>query len=196
MQKNNDRASKTNYEGLFTELRTSLVRFASKYFKRTEDAEDIVQEAFLKVMEADKKTDISSPKSYLYRTTKNLALNEISKKANKLTDTVGDYLPESISIVGPSLEDELESKKKLEFFCQALDHLPEKCRTAFVLRRVYGYPHKRIAEEMGISTRTVEIHITRAIVRCTDFMDEMESETTDHPNETRTVSSKGGRTRG
>ena len=49
--------------------------------------------------------------------------------------------------------------------------LPDVCRRVFVLRRVYGFSQREIAEYLGISIKTVEAHLAKGMVRCTDFME-------------------------
>lgn len=165
----------TEYGGIYKEIRTSLLRYASRYFKRSHEVEDVVQEAFLKVIEAQGKREINLPEHYLFRTTRNLALKEIAKKANKLTDNLGDFPSETDLVVGTSLEDDYEAKERLDLACQAIRELPLKCRQVFIYRRVYGYSHKEIADEMGISVKTIEAHLTRAILHCAEFMEAVDN---------------------
>ena len=165
---------------IYADVRGSLLRFAASYFKKTpHDVEDVVQEAFVKVIEAQRKREIRSPKAYLYETTKNLALNVLDKSACRLTDTLGDLLSESVISETPCPEDQFESRRRFELFCRAVRKLPTKRRRAFVLRRVYGLSQKEIAERMNISIKTVEAHLAKAIVQCTEYMDAMEAEPTD-----------------
>lgn len=163
------------YESIYSEIRSSLMRFAGRYFKRPHEVEDVVQEAFVKVLEAAQSRTIETPKSYIYQTAKNLALKEISKNSHKLTDLVGDFSDEEVSLSGPSLEQEYESREQLALVLEAVRELPPKCQRAFVLKRIYGYSQKEIADEMGISVKTVEIHLTRAILHCTEFMKKVNS---------------------
>ncbi|MDC0003471.1 sigma-70 family RNA polymerase sigma factor [Porticoccaceae bacterium] len=160
---------------VYTELRTSLSRFAYRYFKTPQEIEDVVQEAFVKVIEARQHRDIQHPKSYMYQTVKNLALNRISKKDYQLTDTIGDGVGESplesVLPLTPTLEEQFESRERFELFCRAVRQLPVKCQRVYILRKVYGYSQIEIAEQMSISIKTVEAHLTKAIVRCTDYMD-------------------------
>ena len=66
---------------IYLEIRASLTRYVSRYFKRSQEAEDVVQEAFVKVIQAQRERDIQSPKSYLFRTARNLSLAQISKSS-------------------------------------------------------------------------------------------------------------------
>lgn len=158
-------------ERIYLDLRSSLMRFAYRYFKGSHDIEDVVQEAFVKVCEAQQRRDIQQPKAYMYQTVKNLALKKLDKSDYKLTDTVGDLLPESVLLTTPTMEEQFESRQKFELFCRAVRQLPLKCQRVYILRRVYGFSQKEIADRMGISLKTVEAHLTKAIVRCTDYME-------------------------
>lgn len=161
----------SNMDSLYRRLRRPLMRYASRYFKKPQDIEDVIQEAFVRVIEAKTVRKIRVTDSYLYRTTRNLALNTLDKCEYKLTGTVGDMLSQSVLLESPSLEDQFESRQRFELFCGAVRQLPPKCQRVFILRRVYGLSQKDIAERMGISVKTVEVHLTKAIVRCTDYMD-------------------------
>jgi len=165
---------------VYSDIRNSLLRFASRYFRRPQEVEDVVQEAFVKVIEANRKREIKTLRGYLFRTTRNIALKQIEKKSHKLTDTIGDALPDSILLQSPSLEDEFESRQRFELFCRAVRELPVKGRRVFVLRRVYGYSQQEIADEMGITKKTVEAHLSKAISRCNDYMEAEETQGAAH----------------
>ena len=165
---------KFDFNGAYSRLRRSLARYASRYFRRHQDIEDVVQEAFLKVLEAEQQRNIQVTDAYIYRTVHNLALKTIDKRDYKFTDTVGDDVPQSVLLETPSLEDQYESQERFGQFCRAVRQLPVKCQRVFILRRIYGLSPDEIAERMGISVKTVEAHLTKAIVRCTDYMKEQE----------------------
>lgn len=165
---------------LYREMRASLMRFAYRYLNTPQEVEDIVQEAFLRVIEAKKARTIEYPKSYMFQAIKNLSLNKISKTDYRLTDSLEDQVGggrhESVLQVTSSMEDQFESRQRFELFCRAVRELPIKCQRVYIMRRVYGYTQKEIAEQLGISVKTVEAHLTKAIVRCTDFMQREENQ--------------------
>ena len=164
-------ASSADIEVLYFEVRASLMRYASRFFKRSQEAEDVVQEAFVKVIQAQRDREIRAPKSYLFRTARNIALAHIGKTTYKLTDEVGDILSESELLASKTLEEEFEARENFEIFCHAVRTLPTKCRRAFVLCRVYGFSQKEVAARMGIGLSTVEGHLSRATRRCVEFME-------------------------
>ena len=163
---NNDKTLGNTYE----RLRLSLMRYASRYFRKSHEIEDVVQEAFVKVLEAQGDRTIHSIDAYLFRTARNVALNTLTKSDYKLTETVGDLITETDLPLSPTLEDQYESREKFELFCESLIDLPERCQQAFVLRRVYGFSQAEIAERMQISVNTVEMHLAKGVVRCERYM--------------------------
>ncbi len=165
-------AEEGGMDSLFVEIRTSLMRFVSRYFKNQQAAvEDVVQEAYVQALEAQQRTDIRNPKAYLFRTSRNLALKELQKSMNRLTDSVEDSVLETVLHHEAGLDEEYEARQNFELFCRAVRCLPQKCRRVYVLRKVYGFSQKEIARRLGISEKTVEAHIAKAVVRCTEFID-------------------------
>ena len=155
----------------YLELHSALKRFASRYLRKPQDIEDVVQEACVKALEAQNKRQIDRPKSYLYRTTRNLALKQLAKSAYRLNDDVGDFDDLGVIENSQTLENQFEARQQFELFCSAVRQLPLKCRRVFILRRVYGFKPREIAERLGISIKTVEAHLAKGIVRCTEYMD-------------------------
>ncbi len=109
---------------VYKDLRASLMRFASRYFRRPQEIEDVVQEAFVKVIEAQHRRDIREPRAYLFKTTRNLALSELDRCDNRLTDTIGELLPELELLQTPTMEQQFESRQRFDTFCRAVRRLP------------------------------------------------------------------------
>ncbi len=156
--------------GAYLNSRMQLMKFASRFFRRPEDIEDVVQEAFVKSLEAERHdTTIRAARSYLFRVIRNLALNDLTRGDDRLTEALDEYDPAFTD--GVDIERQVEASERFELFCRAVARLPDVCRRAFVLRRVYGFSQREIAEHLGISIKTVEAHLAKGIVRCTDFME-------------------------
>ena len=165
-----------DFGALYTEVRDSLARIASRYFRNTpHDVEDIVQDAFVKVMEAQRVRDIRSPEAYIHTATRNLAISAVKKSAYRLSDALGDLADETVISEDPLPDAVFESRERFELFCRAVRQLPPRRRRAFILARVYGLSYKEIAARMNIGLRTAEAHVARGIVECTDYMDAIEA---------------------
>lgn len=167
----NGTANDLEMEDIYQKSRAGLVRYISRYFRRSQEAEDVVQEAFVKVIEARRERDIKAPKAYLYQTARNLAYSQTKNKSYSLTDAMGDLLPETDLLLTKSMEEEFEVSENFEMFCRAVRSLPVKCRRAYVLCRVYGFTQKEVAAHMGVSLKGVEGHLARATRRCMDFIE-------------------------
>ncbi len=154
----------------FAQHQASLRRFIARFFSRPQDVDDIAQETYLRAFDAEKcGEELRAPKAFLFRIAKNIALNELTRKSRLLTDYIEDS--GSPDVIGEgSAEDRAMLEEKLSLFCSAAAMLPMQCRRAFLMRKVYGFSHKEIAEQMGISVSTVEKHIASGLLRCSTFL--------------------------
>lgn len=159
---------------VFVENERALRRYLARFLNRPQDIEDVAQEAFLKTFAADAKQDIQAPKSFLFTVAKHTALNETARKSTTTTDYIEDS--ETSSVLEDkgqvSAESELDSKRKLLVFSQAVANLPPNCRRAFLLRKLEGLKVKEIAREMDISVSGVEKHIATGLVKCSQYFKE------------------------
>jgi len=161
---------------VYLSLRGSLTRAVMRIVPPKE-VEDIVQETYVRVCEVKNKDAITSPRSYLFKTARNLALNHMQRAETRLSISV-----ENIAEIEGSLTqrptdatyEEIATNEEFSRFCDAVRHLPRQCRRAFVLKKVYGHSQREIARKMGISENTVEKHIALGIKRCTYFMAQFE----------------------
>lgn len=151
---------------IFTALESRLRQFLMRYFVRNQDIEDAVQETFLRVYESSQKQEIRSPRAFIFKVAENLALSEITRKANQITYYMGDM--EDLEVIDdkPSAIEHLVNQEKLLNISKAIESLPPQCQKVVVMRKVFGFTHSEIASRMGISTKTVENHLTRGLQRC------------------------------
>jgi RNA polymerase sigma factor (sigma-70 family) len=157
----------------FIEHHSSLKRFIAKFFSRPQDIEDIAQEAYLRAFDAEKAGEnLRSPKAFLFRIAKNVALNELARKSRLLTDYIEDSIAPDVLAEDGSAEDSVIAQEKLSLFCNAVATLPLQCRRAFLMRKVYGFSHREISEQLGISVSTVEKHVASGLLRCSTYLRE------------------------
>jgi len=137
------------------------------------EVEDIVQEAYVRLCRVNNETKIRNPRSYLVKTVRNLAL-DYAKRASTRFNVPLQEDEEPPYPEGPSLRDEtylqVASDEEFGQFCEAVRHLPVQCRRVFVLKRVYGYSQREVAEELGVTESAVEKQVALAIKRCSAFM--------------------------
>lgn len=148
-----------------------LKRFLSRLLSNPHDVDDIVQETFIRAHLAERNSIIEQPKSYLFKIARNAALNQLRQEMRKPTDFIEDYHPSAVMLQDGSLEDEVMAQQKFEILCGAIATLPPKCRKVYLMRKVYAMSYKEIAESLGISVKTVSMHIEKGYSRCDDYMD-------------------------
>jgi RNA polymerase sigma factor (sigma-70 family) len=148
------------------------------------EVEDIVQETYVRVCQIESKEAIREPRSFMFRTAQNLALDHLKRAETRLAQSV-DSLDELDLAAYARIEDttfkQVTSNQEFGLFCDAVRNLPQKCRRAFVLKKVYGYSLREIAEEMGVGQATVESHIITGTKKCMQYLrDAKENPSSEH----------------
>ncbi|MEM8600100.1 MAG: RNA polymerase sigma-70 factor [Bacteroidota bacterium] len=149
------------FEALFRALHPPLVRFAAGFVQSGAEAEDLVQEAFVRLWE--RRADIDptlSVRAWLYRTVRNRALNQIRDRRRR-ADLLDAQPPRPTTTAAPDIA--LEARALADRLRTLVAALPERQREAFVLTRVEGLAHTEVAEVMGIAASTVNVHLVRAL---------------------------------
>lgn len=163
MQSSNDRIilDRKKFEELFREHFVHLCNFAGQYVSDHDAAKDITQKVFINLWENRDKIDVrQSVISYLFTSVKNRSLNYLrdhKKYRSRILDL--DCSDVELSIPEESMEME-DLRRRIR---ATLDLLPEKCRVVFEMSRYEDKKYREIAEELNISQKTVEAHMSKAI---------------------------------
>ena len=150
-------AGKDSFYRTFQSLRGALARSVSGIVPPKE-VEDIVQETYVRACQTERKTTINTPRSFLLKTARHLALDHVKRAETRLSLHLedDDEAPQpGRDMLLDETFDEVASNEEFALFCEAVRHLPVQCRRAFVLKKVYGYSRREIAEIMGIAENTV-----------------------------------------
>lgn len=151
-----------SFEQLFKSHFKALHAYANVILKDDDDAEEIVQNMFLKFWEKRDLLNVqTSLKAYLYKCVYHDSLNFLKhqKIKTKYQDFAGytmndQHLPASSKVEMTELEYNLSL---------ALNKLPEQCRTIFQMSRFEELKYKEIAERMGLSIKTIENQMGKAL---------------------------------
>lgn len=155
--------------------RNGLSRMVSRLVPPKE-VEDIVQETYVRLCTLEQPKEIAEPKSFLYRTAKNLAFDHLKKAETRLSDELEEGFEDLNTETGTdSTWQHVASDQEFAHFCDAVRQLPSASRKVFVLKKVYGYSQKEIAKMMKISESTVEKHIAQGMKRCMAYMLRLEA---------------------
>jgi RNA polymerase sigma-70 factor (ECF subfamily) len=151
----------TTIELLFREHFKGLHAYACTIIKEEETAEDIVQNVFFRLWEKKEALpQVSSVAAYLYRSVHNESLNCLkhAKVKQAYQQFAMHHHKEEIQPSGKSSLHELEHRLE-----GALNELPEACRTIFQLSRFEELKYREIAERLGLSVKTVENQMGKAL---------------------------------
>ncbi|CAN5533480.1 RNA polymerase sigma-70 factor [soil metagenome] len=148
------------FEDLFRRLYPPLCKNANMLLNDSDEAEETVQNVFISLWEKRKEMEITiSIKSYLYKAVRNASLNRIKHgKVRKLYVEEQQYLSPSIPATEISIQNELHAQIQ-----KAIEKLPEQCRLIFKLSRFEELKYSEIAEQLGISIKTVENQMGKAL---------------------------------
>ncbi|WP_458116221.1 RNA polymerase sigma-70 factor [Arthrobacter sp. D2-10] len=147
--------------GLFEEHRSLLFTIAYEITGTATDAEDVLQDSFLRWTDVDAAT-VQNPRAYLAKTVTRQALNSLRTAQRRREDYVGPWLPEPI-VVAPDVADNAVLSESLSFaMLVVLETLSPDERAVFVLREVFDFPYAEIAEATGKTHAAVRQIASRA----------------------------------
>lgn len=152
---------KNHFESVFREHFSELCHFAYGFLNDRDTSQEIVQEVFIGLWQKRETIDPKkSLRSYLYTSVKNRSLNYIrdNRKFRSLTLDVDMELEIPVEDKDMITAGEIQTRIQ-----EALDKLPPKCREVFEKSRFEEKKYKEIAEEMGISVKTVEVQMSKAL---------------------------------
>ena len=155
------RGDRDAFEILFREHYAALVRFAEGLLRSSDVAEDVVQDVMLNVWRQRETLRVEdSVRAYLFRSVRNRALNHVRNQRVR-RDAIPHLASESRPTAGVDstlVEEELASAIR-----DAVAALPPRCREVFELSRGQGLRYAEIAGVLGISIKTVETQMGRAL---------------------------------
>ncbi len=163
--KNINEGDQEAFKILFELYYAKLLYIASNYISSREDAEEIVQDVFLKIWK-NRKSITTNLNGYIFKVTRNACLDHLRSKKHKLSIS-NNILQLEALLNHNALADQMTStiiEKELEARIQiSIASLPEKCKRVFIKSRIEGLKNKEISEELNISIKTVENHMSKAL---------------------------------
>ena len=120
------------------------------------DIDDIVQEAFIRVLTRHAVREVRSPKAFLFVTARNLALMQVRRRQLEQSDSLADLAVGDIMDQNAAIPEAVARAQELELLTQAIQSLPTRCRRILTLRKIYGLSQKEVAAELGVTENVVE----------------------------------------
>lgn len=157
------------FERLYDLYKVQIFNFCFSIIKSKDDAEEIVQDAFMQIWKTRNELDeIISFNGFLYRIAKNKTLNKIRKRVGE--PKAFDSMQDNFSVLNQT-ENEILYKEMREMLDVAIEALPRKRQEIFRLSREEGLTNDEIAERMGISVNTVKSQMTKALAFLKSYME-------------------------
>lgn len=151
---------------LFIMHRPQLRRVAYKILKDWERSDDVVQDAYIKIIEKASSQNVKQPLAYMCRIVRNLAIDHYRRMMFEAEhfglDEEGLCVPATTDMP----ETDVINRQHITLILQALAKLPERTKKVFELYRMDGYTHRMIATELNISASLANILIHEAMKHC------------------------------
>lgn len=136
------------------------------------DAQDVLQETWLKLARTAGLPDVSNPKAYVGQIAGNLAIDHI--RAQKVRDRY--FAPvefHDMPAEAPSAERIVDYRQRVARLEAIIAELPSRQREVFLLHKFDGLSHSEIAERLGISRSAVEKLVMKALASCRDGLGDL-----------------------
>jgi RNA polymerase sigma factor (sigma-70 family) len=163
---------RSGLDGLARRYYGPLLSFFRKRAPHADDAQDLVQQVFLRLSKYPRIDSIRNPEGYIFQTASNTLKDHFRDAAvnnRYLNEKKVEIAEESGS--GFSPERVLLAKESVALIAAALRQLPQRTRDVLILRCFEGLKHAEIARLQGISIRAVEKHIGRALAHLSEAID-------------------------
>jgi RNA polymerase sigma-70 factor (ECF subfamily) len=150
------------FEKIYRSYVKELCSFAAYYVKSFDAAQDIVQNLFLLLWERKETIRIDGfLKTYLFTSVRNLSLNFLK---HQTADRISSNTYSMMFSIPSATPHEIAEHQELDvLITQALEKIPERCRIVFILSRYFNMKYIEIAEILGISVKTVDAHMVKAV---------------------------------
>jgi RNA polymerase sigma-70 factor (ECF subfamily) len=137
-----------------------------------DEADDLIQEAFLRLQVYRRERHVREPEAFLVRTVRNLSVDALRRKTQRGVHVAVES--ERLHLVDPHpLPDEvLATQQRLQRLRAGLAALPPRTREVVLLQRIEGFSYGQIAARLGVSVSAVEKHIAKAALFLSDWMTE------------------------
>jgi RNA polymerase sigma factor (sigma-70 family) len=156
-------------ERLFREHNEALIRFLVARLRSYQDARDVAQEAYVRLLSLDEPGAVSYLRAFLFKTAANLATDRQRRASAHLRATELPLFHEFADVRTP--ERRVADRQTVQRLERLIAAMPAKCRQAFILYQFEGLEFAAIAKRMSMSERMVRKYVVRALLHCRTQLD-------------------------
>jgi RNA polymerase sigma-70 factor (ECF subfamily) len=138
------------------------------------DIDDIIQEAYVRLLRARETSEIESPKAFLFATARNLAFGRVRRQKMSGEEFLAEIDTLCILDGNADVPHAVAHAEELELLTHAIQSLPTRCRQVLTLRKIYGMSQKEVAVQLGITEHTVEAQGTIGLRKIAEFFERVE----------------------
>jgi len=139
-----------------------LRRYVARLLGSRTEAQDVAQDAFLRLHLVMRRREIDQPQAYLFTTARRLAIDELRRRSGDLLQQAEGEL-EDVQSEEPGIVRVVMARQEMSDLMQDINRLPPGCRAVFLLCRMENMTHPQIAHKLGLSPSTVEKQHARAM---------------------------------
>jgi RNA polymerase sigma factor (sigma-70 family) len=136
------------------------------------DQDDLVQEAYSRLLHARRQGPVAFPRAFLFTTARNAALDFFRRRRISPVAQVTNFDDSRVLDESPNAAELASQHQEFEVLDDAIRSLPERCRQVIMLRYLDGLAYKEIAVRLGISPETVKVHMAKGVRRCAEYFEE------------------------
>jgi RNA polymerase sigma factor (sigma-70 family) len=156
-------------ERLFQEHNESLLRFLAARLGSRQEAREIAQEAYVRLLKLDAPGAVSYVRAFLFKTASNLAVDRLRTRAYRERPAPFEFFKRLPTEATP--ERDVGGAQEMQMLQRLLSELSPKCQYAFVMNRLQGVDVATLSRDMGMTPQMVRRYITRALVHCRQGLD-------------------------
>lgn len=159
-------ARRLEVAGLFERHNDILVKVLVTKLGSVQEARDVAQEAYVRVLGLDDETVVSHLRAYLYRTANNIAIDRLRERVRRRESARVDPEEAGLESGESSAEELIDVEQRLTLIRQFITELSPKCRQAFLLYKFECRSYGEIADRLGIGESMVRKYVLRGVRHC------------------------------
>lgn len=167
--------SKTPLADLFGRYQSDVLAFLRNRVATPEQAEDLLQQVFLRMLERADLASLENERAYLFTVARRVLADFYRYQESRRSNASREFVEEDYCDERWAPDRAGRSTEQLQQLAQAVESLSLSLQQSFVLSRVYGYTHREVGEQLGLSPRTVEKHVAIGLATCYRYMRDSES---------------------
>jgi RNA polymerase sigma factor (sigma-70 family) len=150
----------------------ALRGYLSRFFQDVADVDDVIQETYARLLSLTESAAMAVRNwhAFLFTSARNVALDRIRKARVVSLDALAEMGSTDVLDHAPTADEALNARQEVALLLESIASLPDRCREALTLRKLYGLSQREIAERLSISESTVEKHVAYGVRLCAERM--------------------------